>query len=43
MKKFIYILLFSLVSASAFTACSEEAVEPKLENGGGSGSADGKN
>lgn len=45
MKKFIYILLFTLVSAASFTACTEEEVAPstELENGSGSLSSDGKN
>lgn len=45
MKKLIYVLLFSFVSAIAFSACTEEEVAPatELDNGSGSGSADGKN
>ena len=37
MKKFIYILLFTVVCAASFTACTEEEVKPtsELENGGG--------
>lgn len=40
MKKFIYILLFTVVCAASFTACTEEEVKPStdLENGGGSAS-----
>lgn len=45
MKKLIYILMFALVIAMTFTACTEEEVAPKseLENGGGNGIFDGKN
>lgn len=44
MKKFIYILLFAFISAASFTACTEEEVTPttELDNGGGTGSVDGK-
>lgn len=40
MKKLIYILLFSCVTALSFTSCTEEEVAPttELENGGGTGS-----
>jgi hypothetical protein len=41
MKKIIYILLFTLVSAVSITACTEEEVAPSSSNGGGRGSADG--
>lgn len=36
MKKIIYILLLSFVSAMSFTACTEEEVAPttELDNGG---------
>lgn len=39
MKKFIYILLLTLVSALTITSCTEEEVTPSVElNGGGAGS-----
>jgi hypothetical protein len=40
MKKFIYILVLSLVCAVSFTSCTEEEVAPssELENGGGTAS-----
>lgn len=45
MKKLIYSLMFALVVALTFTACTEEEVAPKseLENGGANGITDGKN
>jgi len=43
MKKFIYILLFTVVSSLAFSACTAEEVTPSnVENGGGNTSSDGK-
>lgn len=44
MKKFIYILLFTIVSGLAFSACTEEEITPsnELENGLGGLSSDGK-
>jgi hypothetical protein len=38
MKKFIYILLFSVLTATSFTACTEEEVKPQTKgsNAGGS-------
>jgi hypothetical protein len=39
MKKLIYILLLSFVTAVSFTSCTEEDVKPSTElNGGGTGS-----
>ncbi|MFZ2907045.1 MAG: hypothetical protein WAZ98_12635 [Cyclobacteriaceae bacterium] len=42
MKKLFYILLFAIVSASSFTACTEEEVAPssELENGGANNTPD---
>ena len=42
MKKLLYIVLFALVCAGSFTACTEEEVTPstELDNGGGHGSID---
>jgi hypothetical protein len=42
MKKLFYIIVFALVCAGSFTACTEEEVTPssELENGGGGGSID---
>lgn len=42
MKKLFYIIVFALVCAGSFTACTEEEVAPssELENGGGAGSID---
>lgn len=42
MKKLFYIILFSLVCAGSFTACTEEEVAPstELDNGGGGQSPD---
>ncbi len=38
MKKLFYIILFAALTASTFTACTEEEVKPQTEtnNGGGS-------
>jgi hypothetical protein len=41
MKKILYILLFSVVSSMSFSACTEESVEPKQEDGGTSGGGTG--
>jgi hypothetical protein len=35
MKKLLYILVFSLLTGMSVTSCTEENVEPTLENGGG--------
>lgn len=42
MKKFIYILLFALVSTISVTSCTEEEVAPsnELENGGANNTPD---
>jgi hypothetical protein len=41
MKKILYILFISLVSAMSLTACTEEEVTPSTElNGGGRPSTD---
>jgi len=37
MKKFLYILLFALIITTSFTACTEENVAPKTNDGGQSG------
>jgi hypothetical protein len=43
MKKFIYTLLFLVTLASSFSACTDENVAPKTNEGGtGSGSTDPK-
>jgi len=38
MRKLLYIILLATVTASTFTACTEEEVKPQTEtnNGGGS-------
>jgi hypothetical protein len=41
MKKVLYILALVFVSSLAFTACSEEVVEPKVEETGGNGGSTG--
>lgn len=44
MKRIIYISLIAFVSALTISSCTEEEVTPQTElNGGGNGSADGKN
>jgi hypothetical protein len=45
MKKFIYILLFALVSSVTISSCTEEEVAPvaDVENGGATNNTDGKN
>jgi len=35
MKKFIYVLLFAIVSAMTISSCTEEEIAPSTENGGG--------
>lgn len=42
MKKLLYVILFTVVFAGSFTACTEEEVVPstELDNGGGGGSGD---
>lgn len=43
MRKFIYIALFAFTIATTFTACTEENVKPKTNEGGaGGGMADPK-
>jgi hypothetical protein len=37
MKKVIYIILLSFMSALAITSCTEETVNPKSEEGSGGG------
>ena len=38
MKKFIYILLVSVMASLSIASCTEEQVEPKTEGGGGGAS-----
>jgi hypothetical protein len=39
MKKFIYILLLSLITSASITACTEDQdIKPSKDNGGGGGS-----
>ncbi|HEX5172220.1 MAG TPA: hypothetical protein VFW11_23755 [Cyclobacteriaceae bacterium] len=40
MKKLFYILLLSLASSIAFTACTDEDVKPAKPISGGGGSTD---
>ncbi len=43
MKKFIYICLFTIVSAATFSACSEEEIKPQTTTEStGAGSVDKK-
>jgi hypothetical protein len=37
MKKIIYIILLAISSSLVATSCTEENVEPKVENGGAEG------
>jgi len=37
MKRFLYILLFTFIIATSFTACTEENVAPKTSDGNGGG------
>lgn len=37
MKKFLYILMFAVVSSMAVTSCTEENIEPTKENGTNNG------
>ena len=37
MKKILYILFFALTLATSFTACTEENVAPKTNDGTGNG------
>ncbi len=37
MKKFLYTLLFAFTLATTFSACTEENVAPKTNEGGGIG------
>jgi hypothetical protein len=39
MKKFIYAVLFAFTIATTFTACTEENVKPKTNEGGTGGGA----
>jgi hypothetical protein len=38
MKKLLYILAFTFVVATSFTACTDENVKPQTNEGNGSGS-----
>jgi hypothetical protein len=40
MKKFIYIILLTFVSALTITSCTEEAVAPKTQADNNGGAAD---
>lgn len=38
MKKILYIIVIGVATMLTASSCTEEAVDPKLENGGGGGS-----
>jgi len=42
MKKILYVILFVITIATSFTACTEENVAPKTNEGGSGGGIDPK-